>query len=131
MTFCSASIYSLIGVSVDRFQAVNDPLGYAKMVAEKNLQSTTFMIIGAWVMSVIISSPMFIDAPGFSNFHHIMNETSIKGHDGCMPPVDPDSLGFVLYSSILAFFIPFIVLGGLQGIIFYKRNHFQMKRVST
>ena len=37
--------------------------------------------------------------------------------------------GFVLYSSTLAFFIPFVILGILQFVIFLKKNQFQTKRV--
>ena len=37
--------------------------------------------------------------------------------------------GFVLYSSSLAFYIPFIVIGFLQFAIFYKQKEFQKKRI--
>ena len=148
VTFCSASIYNLIGISLDRFQAVTNPLGYenaliniyrnesiflavyyyyryARTVADKDMRTTTVMIVSAWIMAFIISSPMHLDIPGFSTFPKMTEEASVD----CMPPVDPDSLGFVLYSSTLAFFIPFLILGGLQSFIFYKRNTVQSKRV--
>eukprot|EP00092_Neocalanus_flemingeri_P063222 GFUD01076448.1.p1 GENE.GFUD01076448.1~~GFUD01076448.1.p1 ORF type:complete len:410 (-),score=81.96 GFUD01076448.1:117-1346(-) len=128
IAFCSASIYSLIGISLDRHYAVYHPLQYA---IKRKLRTVTIMILSAWVMGLIISTPMYIDAPGFSNFAHIMNETTIKNNSlgGCMPPVDHDSRGFVLYSSILAFIIPAFILGGLQASIMYRKMIIQRKRV--
>jgi len=110
ITFCSASIYSLIGISIDRHYAVYHPLQYA---IKRKLRTVTIMILSAWVMALIISTPMYIDAPGFSNFAHIMDNTTILDNSlgGCMPPVDPQSRGFVLYSSILAFILPAFILG--------------------
>ena len=47
------------------------------------------LMVLAWCMGLVISSPMYIDYPGFSNFYHIMNETTIMDNSkgGCMPPV--------------------------------------------
>ena len=82
-------------------------------------------------MALIISTPMYVDAPGFSNFAHIMTNESIRDTSlgGCMPPIDHESRGFVLYSSILAFLIPFFILGGLQSSIMYRKMIIQRKKV--
>ena len=47
------------------------------------------LMVLAWCMGLVISSPMYFDSPGFSNFYHIMNETTIMDNDqgGCWPPV--------------------------------------------
>ena len=47
------------------------------------------LMVLAWCMGLVISSPMYIDHPGFSNFYHIMTEDSIMDNSkgGCMPPV--------------------------------------------
>jgi len=128
ITFCSASIYSLIGISVDRHYAVYHPLKYA---IKRKLRTVTVMIFSAWIMALIISTPMYIDAKGFSNFANIMTEETVKNDTlgGCMPPIDHDSRGFVLYSSILAFIIPAFILGGLQASIMYRKMVIQQKRV--
>ena len=97
------------------------------MIADKNMRRTSLMIVTAWILSLLISTPMHIDAPGFSNFKNLVTEETFTD---CMPPVDDDSIGFVLYSSTLAFFIPFLILGGLQSVIFYKRKTSQDKRVN-
>jgi len=129
ITFCSASIYSLIGISIDRHYAVFHPFEYA---TKRKIRTVTIMVVSAWLVALLISTPMYIDAPGFSNFHHLMNETTIKNTSltGCMPPVDPDSSGFVLYSGILAFIIPFFVLIGLQSSIMYRRSALQTTRIN-
>ena len=98
---------------------------------KRKLRTVTIMILSAWVMALIISTPMYIDAPGFSNFAHLMNDTTILDNSlgGCMPPVDYDSRGFVLYSSILAFILPGFILGGLQASIMYRKHTIQQKKV--
>ena len=135
IAFCSASIYSLIGISLDRHYAVYHPFQWVKYQVAKfssilfryaikrKLRTVTCLILGAWFMALVISLPMHIDAPGFSNFNNIMNKTTILDNNlgGCMPPVDPLSSGFVLYSSILAFFIPALILGGLQSSLYPHR----------
>jgi len=128
ITFCSASIYSLIGISLDRHYAVYNPLQYA---IKRKLRTVTILILSAWVMALIISTPMYVDAPGFSNFANIMTMESIKNTSisGCMPPIDHDSRGFVLYASTLAFLIPFFILGGLQSSIMYRKMIIQRKKV--
>jgi len=107
---------------------VYHPFQYA---IKRKLRTVTCLILGAWFMALVISLPMHIDAPGFSNFNNIMNKTTILDNNlgGCMPPVDPLSSGFVLYSSILAFFIPALILGGLQSSIMYRKSRIQLKRV--
>ena len=53
------------------------------------------MIVSAWIMGLIISTPMYIDAPGFSNFTREINYTGeiYNTTNGtiqivnCMPPV--------------------------------------------
>ena len=129
ITFCSASIYSLIGISLDRCYAVFYPFEYA---TKRKMSTIELLISLAWVIALVISLPMYIDSPGFSNFANIMNETTILDNNlgGCMPPVDPDSVGFVLYSGCLAFVMPFIVLGILQGAILYRRRAIQGRKLA-
>ena len=95
------------------------------------MRTVTILIVSAWLVALLISTPMYVDAPGFSNFHHIMTDESILNTTtgGCMPPVDDKSSGFVLYSSILAFIIPALVLAGLQSSIMYRRSTIQNARV--
>ena len=83
VTFCSASIYSLIGISLDRFYAIFYPLEY---VTKRKRSTAILMIVSAWIMGLLISTPMYIDAPGFSNLNRdIINNDN--GSVNCMPPV--------------------------------------------
>ena len=86
ITFCSASIFSLIGISLDRFYAVYFPLSYA---TKRKKSTIILMIVSAWLMALVVSVPMYVDCPGFSNFTNIMTEESITDNSvgGCMPPV--------------------------------------------
>jgi len=95
------------------------------------------MIISAWIMGLVISTPMYIDQPGFSNFTREINITdeiynSTSGpinKVNCMPPVLEDSFGFVLYAGMLAFVIPSIILGGLQFSILYHLRLRQRNKI--
>ena len=101
-----------------------------RYATKRKISTVSILILAAWIMALVISLPMYIEAPGFSNFH-AMDEDSIRNITlgGCMPPVDYESRGFVLYSSILAFIIPSFILGGLQSSIMYRKHFLQGRRV--
>ena len=63
----TASIYSLIGISLDRAQAVFTPVSYAGSSRSGSLVSN-FSILMAWLVAVAVALPMYIDRPGFSNW---------------------------------------------------------------
>ena len=64
-------------------------LRYAERIATGNMRRTTAMILGAWCMALVISLPMHINSPGFSNFSNVTDESLKEG--GCLPPVGVDS----------------------------------------
>ena len=110
--FCSASIYSLIGISIDRFHALYRPISYNR---SKN-SDTNIRIVCAWLIASAIALPMHIDHPGFSSWARgFMNQTR-GGEDTiiCTAPHDAESAGYSLYASFVVFIIPFGIL-----IIFY------------
>ena len=84
VTFCSASIYSLIAISADRFYAVFYPFDY---INKRSKTITNIKILVAWIVGVIIASPMFINSPGFNEWD--IDDTSILDNHsgGCNPPV--------------------------------------------
>ena len=61
----TASIYNMIGISMDRFQAVFTPVSYA---ARSGSLATNISIMLAWLVAVMVALPMYIDRPGFSNW---------------------------------------------------------------
>ena len=110
--FCSASIYSLIGISIDRFHAIYKPISYTN----SNGFHTNTMIIMAWLIALAIALPMHIDYPGFSNWYRSFKiyQEDHQGLTACSPPHDAESAGFSFYAAFLAFIIPFVIL-----IVFY------------
>ncbi len=52
---CTASILSLVAISVDRFLAISRPISYSKIRRSKALAGK--IIVSVWVLSAFISSP--------------------------------------------------------------------------
>ena len=63
----TASIYSMIGISLDRFQAVFTPVSYAESSSSGSLVTNSSILL-AWLVAVAVALPMYIDRPGFSNW---------------------------------------------------------------
>ena len=63
----TASIYSIVGVSLDRFQAVFTPVSYARNSRSGSLVTNTSILV-AWLVALAVATPMYIDRPGFSNW---------------------------------------------------------------
>ena len=110
--FCSASIYSLIGISIDRFHALYSPISYNR---SKN-SHTNIKIVCAWLIASAIALPMHVDHPGFSSWSRGLTNQTRGGEEAilCTPPLDSESAGYSLYASFVVFIIPFGIL-----IIFY------------
>ena len=125
--FCSASIYSLIGISLDRFYAIYKPLNYA---IEKTHWCVYFLIGFAWLMACIISFPMYIRFNKFSNW----TRTVEKNFNACSTPAEPSSKGWVLFAGILAFILPMLILTTLYiaiGLRMRKRQSGKITRAKT
>ncbi len=52
---CTASILSLVAISIDRFLAISRPISYSKMRRSKALAAK--IICGVWAGSALISAP--------------------------------------------------------------------------
>lgn len=125
VTFCSASIYNLIGISVDRFYAAYYPIKYA---SNRSGMMVNLLLLFAWTMPLVISLPMHINHPPFSNWNSLLYENGTEKTD-CMPPVDEFSQGWILHAGILAFIIPTILLIVINSLIWNKMNSWQERRV--
>ncbi|XP_023345574.1 tyramine/octopamine receptor [Eurytemora carolleeae] len=122
--FCSASIYSLIGISIDRFYAVYRPVSY--VTRKRNTLTTNLLLIFSWLMALLISLPMFVEKEGFSNWPTSVRNNSMEE---CIPPVEPASTGYVLYAGLLAFIFPSLVLICLYAVIAHKMRETQQQRI--
>ncbi|NXB38739.1 DRD2 protein, partial [Eulacestoma nigropectus] len=108
---CTASILNLCAISIDRYTAVAMPMLYNTRYSSK--RRVTVMIAVVWVLSFAISCPLLFG----------LNNTDDKECIIANP-------AFVVYSSIVSFYVPFIVtlLVYVQIYIVLRRRR---KRVST
>ncbi|KAI8488836.1 hypothetical protein Bbelb_333540 [Branchiostoma belcheri] len=99
--FCTASIFNLVAISIDRFYAVTWPVHYAKHKSKSRPILTVALV---WLLSFAISCPLLF---GVNN-----------------PDVGPRQIGtcglesgdYVIYSSVCSFFIPCTVM----LVLYYK-----------
>ncbi|XP_008688284.2 D(2) dopamine receptor isoform X1 [Ursus maritimus] len=108
---CTASILNLCAISIDRYTAVAMPMLYNTRYSSK--RRVTVMIAVVWVLSFTISCPLLF---GLNNTDQ--NECIIANP------------AFVVYSSVVSFYVPFIVtlLVYMKIYVVLRRRR---KRVNT
>uniref|UniRef100_A0A8C4THP1 Dopamine receptor D2 like n=1 Tax=Erpetoichthys calabaricus TaxID=27687 RepID=A0A8C4THP1_ERPCA len=106
---CTASILNLCAISIDRYTAVAMPMLYNTRYSSR--RRVTLMIAVVWVLSFAISCPLLF---GLNN----TAKCSIANP------------AFVVYSSIVSFYVPFIItlLVYVQIYVVLRRRR---KRVAT
>ncbi|XP_073770728.1 5-hydroxytryptamine receptor 7-like [Danio rerio] len=90
---CTASIMTLCVISVDRYLGITRPLTYP---ARQNGQLMAKMIVGVWLVSASIT------LPPFCGWAHNVNTAGV-----CLISQD---VGYTLYSTAVAFYIPMVVM---------------------
>ncbi|XP_041914661.1 5-hydroxytryptamine receptor 7 [Alosa sapidissima] len=96
---CTASIMTLCVISVDRYLGITRPLTYP---ARQNGQLMAKMIVGVWLASASIT------LPPFCGWAQNINTAGV-----CLISQD---VGYTLYSTAVAFYIPMVVM----LIMYYK-----------
>ncbi|XP_028815009.1 dopamine receptor D4a isoform X2 [Denticeps clupeoides] len=86
---CTASIFNLCAISVDRFIAVSIPLNYNRKHVD---QRQVVLLSATWILALAVASPVMF---GINNVPH-RNQTECKLEDD----------NYVIYSSVCSFFIP-------------------------
>ncbi|XP_062994899.1 D(2) dopamine receptor isoform X2 [Elgaria multicarinata webbii] len=113
---CTASILNLCAISIDRYTAVAMPMLYNTRYSSK--RRVTVMIAVVWVLSFAISCPLLF---GLNNPEK--NECIIANP------------AFVVYSSIVSFYVPFIVTLLVYVQIYIvlrkRRKRVNTKRIAT
>ncbi|XP_062844341.1 dopamine receptor D2b [Trichomycterus rosablanca] len=111
---CTASILNLCAISIDRYTAVAMPLLYNTRYSSK--RRVTVMISVVWVLSFAISCPLLFG----------LNNTATRDDAVC----EIANPAFVVYSSIMSFYVPFIVtlLVYVQIYVVLRKRR---KRVNT
>ncbi|XP_072516572.1 dopamine receptor D4b [Salminus brasiliensis] len=86
---CTASIFNLCAISIDRFIAVSIPLNYNR----KHVDHRQIILLSAtWLLALAVASPVIF---GINNVPH-RDPTACKLEDD----------NYVVYSSVCSFFIP-------------------------
>ncbi|XP_068601244.1 dopamine receptor D2a [Brachionichthys hirsutus] len=111
---CTASILNLCAISIDRYTAVAMPMLYNTRYSSK--RRVTVMISVVWVLSFAISCPLLFG----------LNNTATRDESLCVI-ANP---AFVVYSSIVSFYVPFIItlLVYVQIYVVLRKRR---KRVNT
>ncbi|XP_059405876.1 D(2)-like dopamine receptor [Carassius carassius] len=111
---CTASILNLCAISIDRYTAVAMPMLYNTRYSSK--RRVTVMISVVWVLSFAISCPLLFG----------LNNTATRDDTMC----EIANPAFVVYSSIMSFYVPFIItlLVYVQIYVVLRKRR---KRVNT
>ncbi|XP_043103664.1 D(2)-like dopamine receptor isoform X3 [Puntigrus tetrazona] len=111
---CTASILNLCAISIDRYTAVAMPMLYNTRYSSK--RRVTVMISVVWVLSFAISCPLLFG----------LNNTATRDDTVC----EIANPAFVVYSSIMSFYVPFIItlLVYVQIYVVLRKRR---KRVNT
>ncbi|XP_037124000.1 dopamine receptor D2a isoform X2 [Syngnathus acus] len=111
---CTASILNLCAISIDRYTAVAMPMLYNTRYSSR--RRVTIMISVVWVLSFAISCPLLFG----------LNNTATREASLCVI-ANP---AFVVYSSIVSFYVPFIItlLVYVQIYVVLRKRR---KRVNT
>uniref|UniRef100_A0A452HZH1 D(3) dopamine receptor n=1 Tax=Gopherus agassizii TaxID=38772 RepID=A0A452HZH1_9SAUR len=109
---CTASILNLCAISIDRYTAVVMPVQYQYGTGKNSCRRVSIMIVMVWMLAFAVSCPLLF---GF-NTTGDLSVCSISNPD------------FVIYSSVVSFYLPFVVTLLLYVRIYFVLRQRQRKR---
>lgn len=115
MTCCTCSILHLCVIALDRYWAITKAIEYAR---KRSARRAAAMVGIVWVISVFISMP-----PLF------WRQRSSSSLQQCI--IEHDHLGYTIYSTLGAFYIPMIVILILYYRIYNAAKTLYQKRGSS
>ncbi|XP_031220554.1 D(3) dopamine receptor isoform X2 [Mastomys coucha] len=112
---CTASILNLCAISIDRYTAVVMPVHYQHGTGQSSCRRVALMITAVWVLAFAVSCPLLF---GFNT----------TGDPSICSISNPD---FVIYSSVVSFYVPFGVTVLVYARIYMVLRQRQRKRILT
>ncbi|XP_031411893.1 D(3) dopamine receptor [Meleagris gallopavo] len=112
---CTASILNLCAISIDRYTAVVKPVQYQYNTGQSSCRRVSLMIVVVWMLAFAVSCPLLF---GF-------NTTGDPSVCSISNPV------FIIYSSLVSFYLPFMVTLLLYVRIYLVLRQRQKKRTLT
>ena len=104
--YCTASIYGLMFISIERYVGVTRPLRYPIIITHRR---TFYAIIFAWIVAAFVSIAPFL---GWRK--------QVKSIDRSCEV--NDDLSYVLFSCSFSFYIPLIIILCVYGRIYGEAN---------
>ncbi|NXY85114.1 DRD3 protein, partial [Alcedo cyanopectus] len=112
---CTASILNLCAISIDRYTAVVKPVHYQNSTGQSSCRRVSLMIVIVWMLAFAVSCPLLF---GF-------NTTADPSVCSISNP------SFIIYSSLVSFYLPFMVILLLYVRIYLVLRQRQKKRTLT
>ncbi|XP_056346099.1 D(3) dopamine receptor [Oenanthe melanoleuca] len=112
---CTASILNLCAISIDRYTAVVKPVQYQYSTGQSSCRRVSLMIVIVWMLAFAVSCPLLF---GFNT----------TGDPSVCSISNPS---FVIYSSLVSFYLPFMVTLLLYVRIYLVLRQRQKKRTLT
>ncbi|KAG7255031.1 hypothetical protein CRUP_000323 [Coryphaenoides rupestris] len=124
MTCCTCSILHLCAIALDRYWAVTQAT--AQYARRKSARRAALMIAAAWLVSVLIALP-----PLFWRRRVTAGVTRVTGVDDSgerQCTIEHDHLGYTVYSTLGAFYVPMAVILVLYRRIYRAARTLHQKR---
>jgi hypothetical protein len=124
---CTASIWSLTMISIDRYIATNHPIKYR--IHKNNTKIGIAYISTVWLISIMISFGSFLMYKNHKTSNSINSTTLINDYSSlfkqikgtndftCASIIRPS---FVILSSIVSFYLPLVLMVILYSKVFFK-----------
>lgn len=120
MTCCTCSILHLCLIALDRYWAITRAVEYAR---KRSASRAAGMVGVAWAISIFISLP-----PLFWR-HRASNDSGDSRLQHCI--IQHDHLGYTIYSTFGAFYIPMVLILILYSKIYRAAKTLYQKRGSS
>lgn len=115
---CTASIYGLIMVGIDRFVAVTRPLAYKSFMTHKR---ASLMIATAWSISLVICLPTFV----VSSYRA---SKAVQSTCQCTQMIHGPI--YIVYSAVGSFYLPMAIIGYVYVRIYLTIRRIKLQGVS-